>query len=400
MGKPICVTGAGTISAIGTNKEQTLASLLSKKSGIGPLRYLNTEHKEFPVGEVKLSNEEMASMLGIQPGIPQTRTSLMGMLALKEALAEANVGIEMLHDIGFISGTTVGGMDQSEQHYIDFLENDKYNQYIATHDCGACSEMIADYFGGFAFVSTISTACSSAANAIISAANLIRSGEAEIVVAGGCECLTKFHLNGFNSLMILDNKPCRPFDATRKGLNLGEGAAYIVLESAESARNRGVTPIAMLLGYGNACDAYHQTASSPTGEGAYMAMAEAIADAGMKACEVDYINAHGTGTENNDLSEGNAILRLFGSNVPPVSSTKSFTGHTTSASGAIEAVICILALQNQFLPVNLNWSHPINKDGAIIPVTDSRPLRRLNAVLCNSFGFGGNDSSLLFTKSC
>ena len=129
-------------------------------------------------------------------------------------------------------------------------------------------------------------------------------------------------------------------------------------------------------------------------------MAEAIADAGMKACEVDYINAHGTGTENNDLSEGNAILRLFGSNVPPVSSTKSFTGHTTSASGAIEAVICILALQNQFLPVNLNWSHPINKDGAIIPVTDSRPLRRLNAVLCNSFGFGGNDSSLLFMKSC
>ena len=215
------------------------------------------------------------------------------------------------------------------------------------------------------------------------------------MVVGGSECITKFHLNGFNSLMILDTDPCRPFDATRHGLNLGEGAAYLVLESAESAKRRGVTPQALLSGYGNACDAFHQTASSPDGEGAYRAMSEALQLAGLQPSEIDYINAHGTGTPNNDASESHAMMRLFGENMPSVSSTKSFTGHTTSASGSIEAVFCILALQNGFLPVNLNWSQAM--DDGIVPV--SQPTKKvLKHVLCNAFGFGGNDSSLLLSS--
>jgi len=386
----------GVVSAIGLGKAQTLEALLANRSGVGELKYLKTEHKEFPVGEVQLTDAEMRKRLGIADDAITTRTALMGMLALEEALADARLTQEMLPQVGFISGTTVGGMDMSEQFYLDYIHSEAHKEYIAAHDCGSCTEMTAQRFGKFAFVTTLSTACSSAANAIILGANMIRCGEADIVVVGGSECITKFHLNGFNSLMILDTQPCRPFDATRNGLNLGEGAAYLVLESEESAKRRGATAQALLSGYGNACDAFHQTASSPDGEGAYRAMKEALELAGLQPSEIDYINAHGTGTPNNDVSESQAMKRLFGDKVPPVSSTKPFTGHLTSASGSIEAVFSILALQNGFLPVNLNWSQPM-EDG-VVPV--SQPVRKaLNHILCNAFGFGGNDSSILLSSA-
>lgn len=395
MAEPILMTGAGIVCAIGLNKSEVLDSLCSERTGIGPIRYLKTVHQEFPVGEVKLSNEEMSDLLDIPCGVPTTRTSLMGMLALDEALKESALAGVELNDAVFISGTTVGGMDKSEQFYQDFLTNDSHNAYIATHDCGSCTEMIADHFGRFSFVTSISTACSSAANAIITGANMIQAGMTDIAVVGGSECITKFHLNGFNSLMILDHEHCRPFDASRAGLNLGEGAAYIVLERASSAKRRGVRPLACLAGYGNACDAYHQTASSEDGEGAFLAMKEALDMAGIQPSAIGYVNAHGTGTPNNDLSESAAMRRLFGDAIPPVSSTKSFTGHTTSASGSIEAVICLLAMNHRFCPVNLNWRTPA--DDCIIPVHDCHANGSMSHVLCNSFGFGGNDSSLLLS---
>ena len=395
MLEPIWITGCGVVSAIGLDKRECLQALLEERSGVGAVRYLQTEHTEFPVGEVKLSNAEMRERLGISYDALTTRTSLMGMLALKETLEDARIESDMLPRTGFVSGTTVGGMDMSEQFYLDFLSGEKHLEYIALHDCGSCSEAIADHFGKWAFVTTPSTACSSAANAIILGANMIRCGEAEIVVAGGSECITKFHLNGFRSLMILDERPCRPFDATRNGLNLGEGAAYMVLESAEHARRRGVQAQAVLSGYGNACDAFHQTASSPDGEGSFLAMKEALEMAGLKPEEISYINAHGTGTVNNDQSECHALQRIFGASLPPFSSTKPFTGHTTSASGSIEAVFCILAMQEGFLPVNLNWSQPMEE--GTVPVV--KPQKAVLAhVLCNAFGFGGNDSSLLLSN--
>ena len=393
MNEPILITGMGIVSAIGLDCAETLQSLRAGKTGIGALRYLKTDHHEFPVGEVQLSTDEMAKRLDIPDEQPRTRSALMGMMALQQALQQAQLSEADRSKAAFVSGTTVGGMDMSEQFYMDFLNNDRHNDYISQHDCGACTESIADHFGPFASVSTLSTACSSAANSIINGANAILNGNCAIAVVGGSECLTKIHLNGFNSLMILDQELCRPFDETRAGLNLGEGAAFLVIETAASARRRGVKPIAVLEGYGNACDAFHQTASSPDGEGSYLSMKQALADAGLQPADIDYVNAHGTGTPNNDVSESQAMIRLFGSDMPPVSSTKSFTGHTTSASGSIEAVICILALQEQFLPINLGWKHQM-PDG-ITPVTDSTPHRPLRHVLCNSFGFGGNDSSLV-----
>lgn len=395
VNRDIVITGAGIVSAIGIGKAETLTSLQEERSGIRPLRYLKTEHHEFPVGEVQLSNDEMCDMLGIEPDTqPTTRTALMGMIALQEALQQARITADMMPQIPLISGTTVGGMDKSELYYLDFLENDSRNEYIRTHDCGACTEMIAGHFGRFRMLTTLSTACSSAANAVITGAELIRAGHAECVVVGGSECITKFHLNGFNSLMILDHEPCRPFDESRSGLNLGEGAAWLVLESAGHAARRCAASLARLAGYGNACDAFHQTATSPDGEGPYLAMQQAVAMAGITPGQVDYINAHGTGTGNNDISESTAIRRLFGVQVPPVSSTKAFTGHTTSASGTIEAVICLLAMQHSFLPVNLRFH---NAGECLTPV-HIPTTKHLRYVLSNAFGFGGNDSALLLEK--
>lgn len=418
----VVVTGMGIISSIGFSVDETLKSLLNRRPGIGKIKYLNTIHNDIPCAEIQLDDDGLRQMLDISQDEIITRTSMMGIAATREALDSSLNRSFKTHEqsltdqepatyrhsksnrynlpdstIGFINGTTVGGMEKSEQYYTDFTENLDHKEYIDAHDCGACSEKIADYFNCFDFISTTSTACSSAANAIILGAKLIKSGRLDMAVVGGTECLTKFHLNGFNSLMILDHEPCRPFDKSRSGLNLGEGAAYLVIESLDHAKNRGANILCELSGYGNSCDAHHQTASSPDGKGAYLAMHEALNMTGLRPDEVSYINAHGTGTGNNDLSEANAMLALFNGKVPPFSSTKPYTGHTTSAAGSIEAVISILALQNDFLPPNLNFIEPMEETG-LIPVTTLTKNIKLQHILSNSFGFGGNDSSIVFSK--
>ena len=396
MVKPIYITGAGVVSAIGVGKAETLASMKAGKTGVGPMKYLPSVHQDIPVGEVKLSNAEMMQMLGVADSPQLSRTVLMGRIALREALAEARLSDDHLRQVPFISATTVGGMDRRELYHAQECDCDKAHAVLATQGCGSSTQMIAAPFGRFASLMTVSTACSSATNAIITGANMLRCGLADIVVVGGSECLSMFHLNGFNTLMILDSRQCRPFDRDRAGLNLGEGAAYLVLETDRSVRQREVKPLCRLSGYGNACDAFHQTASSPEGEGAFLAMQEALHEAGLKPGDIQYINAHGTGTPNNDESESQAIKRVFGNQVPPVSSTKSFTGHTTSASGSIEAVFCLLAMQHQFLPENINWHTPM--ENGIVPVTCQAPATEIRHILSNAFGFGGNDSSLVLSK--
>ena len=398
----IAITGEGIVSAIGLNKQEVLQSLQEGRTGIGEMKYLQSVHHELPVGEVDLSNEQIKEMLGIPSRQMMSRTSLMGMLAIDQALKEAHVDVANMKArkpdgkplrIVLVSGTTVGGMDITELCF-DQLENLTNVEFLQHHDCGKCTQQMADHFGIFDEVTTLSTACSSAANAIMLGARLLKAGEADLVVAGGTEALSRFHLNGFNSLMILDHEPCRPFDTTRAGLNLGEGAAFLVLESEEMAQLRKVTPHAYLTGYGNACDAFHQTASSENGEGAYLAMTEALAMAHLSAKDIQYVNAHGTGTPNNDQSESVSLKRVFGDEMPMVSSTKSFTGHTTSASGSIETVICILAMQHHFVPANLGWKNPM--ENGILPTMGTQNVDVEN-VLCNSFGFGGNDSSLVIS---
>jgi len=389
MRPKVVITGMGVVSALGIGAEANLSALLRGESGVRAVRYLPTEHREFPVGEVPMSGEELRQRLSLPPGI-YSRTHLLGVLALREALEQSK--LLQQNALALISGTTVGGMDVTE-HY--FPAPQPAGRDI--HDCGASTNEIADYFGCFDYTMTTSTACSSAMNALIMGKLLIESGERDIVVAGGSEALSLFHLNGFKSLMILDRERCRPFDQTRAGLNLGEGAAYLVLESETSALQRGAEILGVLSGGGNACDAHHQTASSEDGEGAYLAMTQAVSDAGASPSDIGYVNAHGTGTPNNDASESAALRRVFGEKLPPVSSTKSYTGHTTSASGSIEAVFCLLAMREGFLPYQSEYQN--FDEQCIIPVFGEEcPRVSLRHVMCNAFGFGGNDSSIILSR--
>ena len=389
MGGTISITGLGILCAIGNDRQAVLGSLLRKESGIGPMKYLRSKHTDIPVGEIKLSTDEMKQMLGIDTREPVSRTSVMGALAVREALQQAGVRDLATKRVALISGTTVGVMDVTEQ-YFERMKTEPELQYLPhSNECGRSTEEIAQYSGlAGAKCCTICTACSSALNAIMLGAEMLKNDEADVVVAGGSEPLSRYHLNGFNTLMILDRKQCRPFDETRAGLNLGEGAAFVVLEKDAP------DGIAYVSGYANRCDAFHQTATSKEGEGAFLAMTGALRAACIRPEQIKYINAHGTGTPDNDASESAAFKRVFGDRLPDMSSTKSYTGHTTSAAGAVETVICLLAMQNGFVPASLGWSHPI-PDG-VIP-SPGRTGVELDYVMCNSFGFGGNDSSLILS---
>jgi len=399
MPRRIFITGLGIISSIGYNLRETLESLMLGRTGIGEIKYLPTSLKgELPAGEVKATHKQLFSLAGITEQEGFSRNTLLGIIAANEAFASSKMDINYPVKTGLISATTVGGMDKCELYYEDFLTNDNQNIYIGTYDCADSTEKIADHLNLIDYVTTISTACSSSANAILLGARMIRSGLLDRVLAGGCEALTKFHLDGFNSLKILDKNPCKPFDEKRNGINLGEGGAYIVLESEDSIKISNNPVLCELIGWGNACEAFHQTASSPDGIGAYLAMEKALAMSGLRNNQIDYINAHGTGTDNNDLSEGKALEKLFGKELPRFSSTKPFTGHTTSAAGSTEAIISILSLIHQVIWPNLNFKVPIPELG-FFPVKSLLKDIRVTTVMSNSFGFGGNDTSLIFTKA-
>ncbi|NTV84542.1 MAG: beta-ketoacyl-[acyl-carrier-protein] synthase family protein, partial [Bacteroidales bacterium] len=292
MAGRVFVTGIGIICAIGKNTGETLASLRATRHGIGKLTILDTVHRdELPAGEIKLTNEELAVMAGINDLDMNPRTALLGMIAAEEALHNAGIDPkDKQYRTGVISASTVGGMDKTEINYRNYHLGKPFNNFVLTHDCSYSTEQIATRFGFHDMVSTISTACSSSANSIMFGARLIKHGMLDLVLAGGGDYLSKFTLNGFNTLMILDKHHCRPFDKNRMGLNLGEGAAFLVLESEKALGGR--TPLCELSGYANANDAYHQTASSPDGYGPFLSMNNALSNAGLKPEFIDYINAH------------------------------------------------------------------------------------------------------------
>ncbi|EGN58258.1 beta-ACP synthase [Hallella multisaccharivorax DSM 17128] len=385
--RSVYITGLGVVSAIGNNVQENLQSLREGRSGVAMPVYFKTTD-EYPVGEVKMSNEDLSSDLGIT-GTVYPRNAQLGMKATREAIQSAHLSREKM---AFVSGSSVGGRDLLEEYFPDHLTK----EMIEKNDNGSITEEIASFFNCFDYISTISTACSSSINSIIAGCELIRNGERDIVLAGGCESLAQSSYKGFGSLRILDTKVCMPFDEQHAGLNLGEGAGYVVLESEESVRRRGVRLLAEVRGYGNACDAFHSTASSPDGRGAYASMSTALDMAHLQADDIQYINAHGTGTVNNDQSESAAITRIFGDQLPAVSSTKSLTGHTTSACGGIETVFCVLALMNQFIPVSRSFQKAA--DGCVTPEMETEADQGIVNVMNNGFGFGGNDSTIVISK--
>ena len=399
MSQKIAITGMGIISSIGNNVEENLISLRSGKHGISDIELFETRHAgNIKTGEIKLSNEELVQKLHLSEDNNVTRTSLLGMVAAREAVESAGISDINEYRTGLISSTSVGGMDITEKYFYSYEDFPEKQKYIDAHDAGSSSLAIAELLGLKGMVSTISTACSSAANAIMMGAKLIKNGVLDRVIVGGTDSLSKFTLNGFNTLMILTDSYNTPFDNDRKGLNLGEAAAFLVLESEEIVQKENKKVLAYLSGYGNATDAHHQTASSENGQGAYLAMEQAFKISGLSKEEIDYINVHGTATPNNDLSEGIAMIRIFGENkVPEFSSTKAFTGHTLAAAAGIEAVYSILAMQNSLIFPNLNFKTKM-AEFDLTPVTELKE-KSINHVLSNSFGFGGNCSTLIFSKS-
>lgn len=394
MSRKVVVTGLGIVSALGLGVKQNIHALQNGHTGIAPIKYLQTRLRDkFVLGEVKYSNTDLKSILGIGEDELISRTSMFGILAVREAANMAGLTLDELKTCALVSGTTVGGMDLTEQ-IVDFDSEKDLHKVLNLHPCGDSTEKIASCLEIGGFVTTYSTACSSAANAIMMGARLIKSGRADRVIAGGTDALSCFTLNGFNSLLILDSESCRPFDRTRAGLNLGEGAGFVVLEAEDVAKPNKA--LAVLSGYANANDAHHQTASSPEGIGASLSMQKAMEVAGLKCADISYINAHGTGTPNNDSSEAQAIGNLFGESNPPFSSTKAFTGHTLGACGGIEGVFSVMAIQNQELYAGLNFSEA-DEDSHIVPI-DQYGKSEIKHVLSNSFGFGGNNSSLVFSK--
>ncbi|CAL66633.1 beta-ketoacyl-[acyl-carrier-protein] synthase family protein [Christiangramia forsetii] len=389
----VTVTGMGIISAIGRNLKETHLSLKNEKDGITFPEILATNIKHLPVGEIKLSNSELSRITGLPKDHSYTRAALLGVFAIKELME--NSGYDQFpEDTGLISGTSIGGIDMTEKYFLDYKEDPENRKYIQAQHPGFTTEKIAEYFSLNGMVTTISTACSSSANAIMMGAKMIESGRLKRVIVGGSDCLTKFTLNGFNSLKILSEQKSRLFDNARNGLNLGEAAGYLLLEAEDCIEKKKV--LGRVSGYGNANDAYHQTASSENGEGAYQAITKALKKAGLSSSDIDYINAHGTGTRNNDLSESVALKRIFGDKVPCFSSTKGFTGHTLGASGAIEAIFSLLAIQNKEIFSNLNFENKMSET-ALEPVTKLQN-KSVETVLSNSFGFGGNCTSLIFQR--
>jgi len=396
LSRRIAVTGLGMISAIGRDVQQHLLSLKNGNSGISTLENFFTRYSgSRPVGEIKITNSELEEELNPgESGV--TRTSLLALKACKEAIASSGLNDDQIssEDTAIINANTVGGMCLTDEMYADSLANKPSSPFISSYSFAATTVFLQHYFKSRGIVDTINTACSSSANAIIFGARLMKAGKAKRAIVGGSDALARFTINGFNALHILSSAPCRPFDSKRTGLNLGEAGAFLVLEWEDDAKDKEI--FGYLSGYANTNDSYHASALSDEGKGPTLSMQRAIASAGIASKDIDYINAHGTATENNDLVESVSMKNIF-SEVPPFNSTKGLTGHTLGAAGALEAGISLLSLNEQAIFPGVNFESPI-PETMLVPTTVYTPAN-LNYIMSNSFGFGGNCSSLIFSTS-
>jgi len=392
----VYVTGIGIISALGDNAAENHASLVKGQAGIKKAVHFESHYASIlPFGEIQSSNESLKKSLNIQED-GYTRTCLLAVKAFEEAISDAGLSAEALSsfDTALISASTVGGMCLTDQLYEDANLKSQGSEYLEAYGCGAHTLKLVEKYKINGFTDTINTACSSSANAIMLGARLIKAGRATRVIVGGVDSLAKYTVNGFNALKILSEFPCKPFDENRDGLNLGEAAAYLVLESENITKGKNI--YAEIAGYGNSNDAHHPSAMSDEAVGAIISMTRAIESAGISPDQIDYINAHGTGTPNNDGVEAFGISKVFDT-VPPFSSTKSYTGHTLGASGAVEAIFSIFSIRNSELYPSLHIENVLEGFN-VSPLTGYKANIAVNYVLSNSFGFGGNCTSLILAK--
>ena len=387
------ITGLRIVSASGFGAEEVWRSVAAGASGLKPLSlFQSPRYGQIPTGEIQ------RDLVALGAPTRSSRSDKLGWLAARQAIADAKINFSDGGDrAGVLLGTSVGGSYDSEIFLSTLMKRGKMRaRPTRFHECVTTVDLIAEEFGLFGPSMALATACSSSALAIAMAAEMILSGEADVMLTGGADSISRMTWGGFHSLLLVDAAGCRPFDATRSGMSLGEGAAVLVLEAEETARRRGAKILARLSGWGTSCDAYHATAPHPQGAGAAAAMQSALRRAGLEPAAIDYVNAHGTGTRDNDVAEVIALKTVFDNRVPPFSSTKRIFGHALAASGAMEAVVCVEALRRQELPPNPGFTQCDPALG-LEPVVKLRSAP-LTHVMSNSFGFGGNNGVLIFSQ--
>jgi len=389
----VAVVAGGIISPLGFGLTETLESLRSARDCVTPVT-------RFPVDRCRCKTAGQVPDRWLEPSGNGRhaqrlhRASHMMIAAVRETLAQDR---EFRSELTVI-GTTSGGMSFGENYYRALHERRDLRRaprWIANYPPQKPIIDAQDAVGITAPCQVIANACASGTNAIGHAFECVRSGRYQRVLAGGYDALSELVFAGFDSLQASTPEKCRPFDRDRTGMVLGEGAAILALENLAAARARGANILAEIMGYGISTDNFHLTQPNPSGAAAHQAMERALADSHMAAGQVDYINAHGTATPLNDAAEGKAIEELFGP--VPMSSTKGMMGHSLGAAGAIEAVVCLLALQHQFLPANINFRAPDQDVDLAIVANEPRPAA-LCVVLSNSFGFGGTNASIVLQR--
>lgn len=404
MKKRVVVTGMGVVCAIGGSVSRFRDGLFSGECGIRPVSLFETEGFQSRVaGQVKEEFLQLSADFGRNRLRRASRCDRLGLIAAEEAVMDAGLGpdTQPQNDIGVLLGGGAGGMLSWEQfRRAQWFGKEKPRpSLVLASSPGTLSDLIAGRYHFSGIRGTFTTACSSSGTAIGYAADLIRAGRLRVAVTGGSEALSQVTFAGFNALRVTDPEFCKPFDKNRKGISLGEGAAILILEELDHARRREARLYAEVLGYAINSDAYHMTKPDPEGRGMAKVMARALEMSGVASGQVDYINAHGTGTPMNDKVETKAIKAVFGAHarVLAVSSTKSMVGHCLGASGAVEAVATVLALYEQTVPPTIHLSTP-DPDCDLDFVPEKAIKRPVRIALSNSFAFGGNNTALVLGR--
>ncbi|WP_397364024.1 beta-ketoacyl-ACP synthase II [Olleya sp. R77988] len=411
--KRVVVTGLGALTPIGNTKDEYWSGLISGKSGAAPITYFDTEKFKTNFA-CELKNFVATDFINRKDARKMDRFTQYAMVASDEAIADSNLDLETVNKlrVGVIWGAGIGGLETFQNEVLNFAAGDgtpRFNPFFIP-------KMIADIAPGNISIKngfmgpnyTTVSACASSANAMIDALNYIRLGHCDVIVTGGSEAaVTIAGMGGFNAMHALSTRnespqtASRPFDATRDGFVLGEGAGAIILEEYEHAKARGAKIYAEVLGGGMSSDAYHMTAPHPEGIGVIAVMKNCLENAGLKPEDVDHINTHGTSTPLGDVAELKAIKEVFGDHAKNINinSTKSMTGHLLGAAGAIESIAAILAMENSLVPPTINHTTVDENIDQELNLTLNTPQKReIKVAMSNTFGFGGHNACVLFKK--
>jgi len=395
----IAITGMGIFSSVGRNVEEFLQSMRAGNSGIGQISLFDTSKYPSKIG-AQIRDYQSEGFFGKKESKRLSRTDQFALIAAKEAIKDSGINAYASEEVGICLGAGAGGMFEAEAYHREVLLKGKSKASLLLPFIPSfTANRVAQRFLFSGPMATVTTACSSSATSIGYGADLIRNGKAKAVLCGGSDALSELIFGGFNSLRATDPSPCKPFDKKRAGMSLGEGAAILVLEDGDGALKRGAKVYAEFLGYGIGGEAYHITAPEPAGAAEARIMGKALEESGIKPSEVDYINAHGTGTPLNDKVETLSIKKVFGERAYsiPVSSIKSMVGHCLGSAGAIEAVASILSIVHGFVPPTVNHQEG-DEDCDLDYVPGKSREVNVKVVLSNSFAFGGNCTTLVFGK--